>query len=242
MEREEYEKWVDYVIENWGPPRSILSKDSYGNWLKELILVRFLISLKKYQPAFKLSKDILSRELDCKHEVDNTDQCLKCIEHEAWAKEDLGTLYWKVENDAEQGLEYANQALELLELIPFGEESLFIVRGEFFKRKLELLKVSGKEKQAVKEADQKVEYMQAKMPEVEKNSYIFYSYLFKAELAESKEDYQQAFNKLKEAFNQCGMLTKCDESPEEVLKNNKGNYKKAYKRLLGETTPRVWEI
>lgn len=190
MTKDEYQKWVDYVIKNGlKPPRAIVEGQGYDDWRSRIMLARFLCrnSYRQLEPAIKLYKSVLDIKVTA----------LEDVEQKAWAMQDLGLCIWYLLNDARQALHYIDMAVNLAESVK--GEFYFIARGELWLNRWQLLSKLGEVELAIKEADEII--LSKKLLHYKNNSYLYYAYKFKAENELNNNNLEQAVNFLKHALS-----------------------------------------
>ncbi len=188
----EYQKYVEYATENYIKIQHGLISD-YFNWEHRATLARCLIRAGKLAPAIELYKSIILLE------VDNTirdNSVYSALENKVWCMEELGQALWRYEKDAAAALLYINMAIDLAQSYPWKFE--FVVRGEIWRNKWEILQASGQGDVAWAEAVKKSHNTELEVGK--SNSMLFHAFSFLAEQAKKVDDLPLATSLLRKAL------------------------------------------
>jgi len=188
----EYQQYVEYATENYIKiPHGLIS--DYFNWEHRATLARCLIRAGKLAPAIELYKSIILLE------VDNTirdNSVYSALENKVWCMEELGQALWRYEKDAAAALLYINMAIDLAQSYPWKFE--FVVRGEIWRNKWEILQASGQGDVAWAEAVKKSHNTELEVGK--SNSMLFHAFSFLAEQAKKVDDLPLATSLLRKAL------------------------------------------
>ncbi|KLU65145.1 hypothetical protein DEAC_c31120 [Desulfosporosinus acididurans] len=221
MNKQEYDFWVNYVIEGYSAAIGIVI-DKYEDWHCRAGLAKFLCQRKKYEPAIDLFHSVIDEVPEPSKK--NEDNMITEYEEIIWCYHDLGLSLWHLNGNPKEALIYVDKALKMAESSSL--EFMFMVRGEIWKTHLDLKYEARFMNEALKEVDDKI--VKIKVKEGKTNSYLFYGYLFKAEVAKAEGKLEQALEFLREAcrFHELGR----EESARLniIWKNRADNLVKAY--------------
>lgn len=240
MEKRGIEDWLSYIKDkdiNLNDVAIDRLKQRGSSWQSLVILSRMLASdsFKEYEVALEIMEDIAKN-----HGADNEVSDSKTIEQKIWFLRDFGVLTWKVKEDAQKALEYLTQAVDILKSIDF--ELAFLIKGEVWKDKLDLLKITRQEDKAMEEANHIIADYE-KSQDYINNSCLYNAYLLKAEVEKEANNLEKAVENLKLALRSFlleknqekeleGIWAKCDE-----------DYLKCYEEMLQFTqNDQDWDI
>lgn len=189
MDKQEFDRLVDFVEQELDISKGVLFAEGYDNWQTRLRMARILTrNFQKYPEAIELFTSA----------VDSKPENIEQFEDIVWALRDLCVCVYYHEQDPAKALMYIDRAVKLIELDP-GKQFTFFVRGEIWCWRWSALKELGDTATAVQEAGARLE--NAPPPEAgQSNSYIYYAYYFIASLAYYDGEYQVALNTLEQAL------------------------------------------
>lgn len=172
MDKDQFDVLVDMVLEtNARPPQNLFS-GGYEDWHCRARLAHFLAMPELARP--EAAKELFASVLDVEPDAENAED----IEEKTYALQHLS----QMERDAknyEAALNYINIALETAEDSDFLYR--YILRGELWADRWNLLHLLERTEEAETEADERIEFF--KDIPVAHNSYLYYGYRFKAQLA-----------------------------------------------------------
>lgn len=190
MTREEYDKWCEW-LKTESPlklPEKFVSNiiSNYWLWSSHTTLARLLKHDSKFEPALRLMETVV-------------EQGPEDESHYAWALSDLGYLYWRVFQVKEKAIHYLREALNVLDTTEqnYNEMEFFSSGGRYLRTLLEILYVSGDVEEAKKLAHVEINRYKQKYSNVKKNSYIYETYLFLADLEHREGDCELAIEFMK---------------------------------------------
>lgn len=232
MDRVDFQYWVDYVVENGvKPPRLVVEGKGFEDWRSRVSLARWLSrqSYGKLEPAIKLFSSIINVSVTEPEDIEN----------KAWALLDLGLCTWLVEENAIKALTYIDMSIALAESIQVKFD--FITRGELWSKRWHLLVQSGNWIEAIKEANEKIEKQLGKGHS--SNSYLFYSYEIKAQVAYEQGDMHLALWNYYQALAFFPHEHEDMNQLEQIWKNREANSQKAYEDMQALTQHEVcWDM
>lgn len=172
MDKEQFAALVDIVLNTKAKPPQELFANGFDDWHCRARLAHFLAmpEINRPQPAKELFQSVMDAELD---ENDSQD-----IEEKVYALQHLSQLE-KDEEDYEAALNHINLAIEAAESYDFLYK--YILRGELWAQRWSLLHLLDQTQEAEAEIDERIEVFED-IP-IEHNSYLYYGYRFKAQLA-----------------------------------------------------------
>lgn len=171
MDRDTFDILVENVLEIARPPKELFAK-GYDDWHCRARLAHFLAmpELNRPEAAKELFHSVVEIEPDPESSED--------IEEKTYALQHLSQML-KDAQDYEAALNYINLALETAEDSDFLYR--YILRGELWAERWNLLHLLKRTEEAEAEADERIELF-AEVPAMH-NSYLYYGYRFKAQLA-----------------------------------------------------------
>lgn len=172
MNKETFDILIDNVLETSAHPPESLFDGGIDDWHCRARLAHFLAmpELNKPNEATELFLSVI--------DVEPNEESSEDIEEKAYALQHLS----QMKKDAEEydaALEYINLAIETAENSDFLYR--YILRGELWAERWNLLHLMKQTEAAEAEADERIEIF--KDIPVEHNSYLYYGYRFKAQLA-----------------------------------------------------------
>ncbi|MCR5176985.1 MAG: tetratricopeptide repeat protein [Anaerovibrio sp.] len=175
MDKEEFSVLVDMVLAiKANPPKDLFAK-GYEDWHCRARLAHFLAmpELNRINKAKELFLSVIDIEPDEESSED--------IEEKVYAMQHLSQLE-KDEEDYENALAHINIAIETAESYDFLYK--YILRGELWAERWNLLHRMEQTDEAQAEVDERIEVY--KDIPIDHNSYLYYGYRFKAQLAAEK--------------------------------------------------------
>lgn len=175
MNSEDFHKLVHLVTDSALKPPHHLFDKGFDDWHVRARLAHFLAMAEfdKKKEAIELFHSIVSAEPD----EENAEE----IEEKVFALQRLSSCL-REENDLDNALHYSNLAIELGESTDFLYK--YILRGELWADRWNLLHALKDTETAEAEIAEKIEIF-SPLP-VKHNSYLYYGYRFKAQLAAEK--------------------------------------------------------
>ena len=173
MTQEEFHKLVHLVIDSPAKPPETLFIGGMDNWHARARLAHFLAmpTINKPETALELFHSVVDVDVDEENAED--------VEEKVFALQRLSSLTKEVEGPNEKALDYINKAIELAESTDFLYK--YILRGELWGDRWNLMHAIELTKDAEEEVDERIEAY--KDIPIEHNSYLYYGYRFKAQLA-----------------------------------------------------------
>ena len=172
MDKDTFDFLVDLVLETNAKPPETLFDGGYEDWRCRARLAHFLAMPELNRP--EQAKALFTSIMDVEPDEENAEE----IEEKVYALQHLSQME-KDEKNYEQALEYINLALEEAEASDFLYR--YILRGELWAERWNLLHLSKRTEEAEAEADERIAAFED-IP-VMHNSYLYYGYRFKAQLA-----------------------------------------------------------
>ena len=172
MDKEQFDILVDTVLETSARPPRNLFAGGYDDWHCRARLAHFLAMPELNRP--EAAKELFLSVLEVEPDEENAED----IEEKTYAMQHLSQMERDAEN-YEAALEYINLALETAENSDFLYR--YILRGELWADRWNLLHLMKRTEEAEAEADERIECFKD-IPAAH-NSYLYYGYRFKAQLA-----------------------------------------------------------
>lgn len=172
MNKEQFDLLVDMVLETNARPPAKLFAGGSDDWHCRARLAHFLSMPELNRPD--TAKELFLSVMDAAPDPENAED----IEEKVYALQHLSQLE-RDAKDYEAALEHINAALEAAEDSDFLYR--YILRGELWADRWNLLHLTNRTQQAEAEADERIEVF--KDIPVSHNSYLYYGYRFKAQLA-----------------------------------------------------------
>ena len=189
VSKDEFDKWIKWLRNEspLRPPESMVF--NYWSWEHRALLARFLMREKFLEPAFRLMETVIEQKPDLD-------------DHYAWALYDLGCLYWRYYKDKEKAVYYLEKSIEVLDNTEQDLESLsfFSEGGNYLSCLLNVLAQAGDEIKSKEIALQAIERYKKKYPDAIANSYLYYAYLFLAEIEKKNNNLYEAIEYLKKGL------------------------------------------
>lgn len=231
MDKKEFDKWVNYVAEKGMQIPNVLIKRGVDDWQTRILLARTLSrkGVEKLEPAIDLFYSILDVKVTEPEDVEN----------KAWSLYDLGMCIWSVEKDATKALKYVDMSIQLAESIQ--DDFVHINRGELWYGHWWLLSHLNQTGQAIKDANK---IIAERDTELRNNSYLYYAYKFKSELAHKQGDIDQALEFLYQALIYFPDDYDNRSELEELWINRNADKQKTYEKMeeLTHFTHLCWEV
>lgn len=172
MDKEQFDVLVDTVLETSARPPEKLFAGGYEDWHCRARLAHFLAMPELNRP--EAAKELFHSIIDVEPDSENAED----IEEKTYALQHLSQMEREA-NRYEEALNYINIALETAEESDFLYK--YILRGELWADRWNLLHLMNRTEEAEAEADERIEFFRD-IP-VAHNSYLYYGYRFKAQLA-----------------------------------------------------------
>ena len=172
MTQEEFHKLVHLVTDSPAKPPESLFAGGMDNWHARARLAHFLAmqGIDKTDEALELFHSVVGADID--------DEKSEDVEEKVYALQRLSSLERDL-GQSDEALTHINQAIELAEGTDFLYK--YILRGELWADRWNLMHKLGMTAEAENEADERIEAY--KDIPVKHNSYLYYGYRFKAQLA-----------------------------------------------------------
>ena len=173
MTQDEFHKLVHRVMESPAHPPEQLFSGGMDDWHARARLAHFLgmPEIARTEEAIELFRSVVEEDVEEENAED--------VEEKVFALQKLSTLERQREDSGEDALRHINAAIELAESTDFLYK--FILRGELWGDRWNLLHHLNRSREAEEEADERIEVY--KDIPIEHNSYLYYGYRFKAMLA-----------------------------------------------------------
>lgn len=172
MTKEDFDALVALVLDHKRQPPEALFSSGFDDWHARARLAHFLAmqEIGKTKEARELFHSVLTEEVD----EGNGEE----IEEKIFALQRLSEIE-HAEKEFEAALEQINRAIELAESTDYLYK--FILRGELWAARWNILHDMGRAADAESECDERIAAYE-NIP-VKHNSYLYYGYRFKAQLA-----------------------------------------------------------
>lgn len=177
MDKEQFDILVDTVLETSARPPENLFAGGYEDWHCRARLGHFLAMPELNRPD--AAKELFQSVIDVEPDEESSED----IEEKTYALQHLSQLE-RDGGDYEKALDYINLALEVAEESDFLYR--FILRGELWGERWNLLHLLDRTAEAEAEINQRIEFFE-EIP-IKHNSYLYYGYRFKAQLAAKQGD------------------------------------------------------
>ena len=176
MTNEDFRNLVQLVLESRRKPPEALFAQGFDDWHARARLAHFLAmpEIGKPEEASDLFHSVIDAETDEENRED--------VEEKIFALQRLSEIE-RAEKRYEEALEHINAAIELAENTDYLYK--FILRGELWAARWNILHAMGQGQAAEAECDERIEAYQD-VP-IEHNSYLYYGYRFKAQLAAERD-------------------------------------------------------
>ena len=173
MTNEEFHELVHVVIDSPARPPHSLFDGGLDDWHARARLAHFLAmpEFDRQQVAIELFKSIVDIEVD--------EENREATEEKIFALQRLSSCLREHQDKLEDSLHYINLAIELAESTDFLYK--YVLRGELWADRWITLHKLNRTSTALAEADEKIEIYES-IP-VHQNSYLYYAYHFKAQVA-----------------------------------------------------------
>ena len=175
MNAHDFHKLVHIVLDSEAAPPANLFLKGFDDWHARARLAHFLAmpQLNHLPDAIELFRSVVEIEID----EDNAED----VEEKVYALQKLSFIR-RDEKDFEAALKYINLAIETAEATDFLYK--YILRGELWADRWNLLHLTKQDNEAEQEADERIAAFED-LPDLH-NSYLYYGYRFKAQLAASR--------------------------------------------------------
>ena len=175
MTQEEFHKLVHLVMDSPAHPPESLFAGGMDSWRSRARLAHFLAmkGIDRDKEALELFRSVVEAEVD----EENAEE----VEEKAFALQKLSELEKRLNQD-EKALNHINLAIETAENTDFLYK--YILRGELWADRWNLMHKMNLTADAEKEVDERIEAY--KDIPIEHNSYLYYGYRFKAQLAAAR--------------------------------------------------------
>lgn len=172
MTKEDFDALVELVLTSKRQPPEALFASGFADWHARARLGHFLAmqEIGRTQEARELFASVLDEEVDAGNRED--------IEEKVFALQRLSEIEHAAK-EHEEALNHINLAIELAEETDFLYK--FILRGELWAARWNILHAMGRAADAEAECDERIAAYED-IP-VKHNSYLYYGYRFKAQLA-----------------------------------------------------------
>ena len=172
MTAEEFHKLTHLVLDSKNPPPPALFAGGFDDWHARARLAHFLAmpNFNKKNEAMELFRSVANVDVD----EENSEE----VEEKVFALQKLSQTE-REEHMLDDALRHINMAIELAESTDFLYK--YILRGELWADRWDILHEAGDGKGAESEADERIAAYED-IP-IEHNSYMYYGYRFKAQLA-----------------------------------------------------------
>lgn len=184
---EDYSAYVRWVMHGGDRVPAALI-ENYDSWQCRSFLGRYLCQLGKDREGIHVLQSVEDAVLA---DVPRTDEDrVSCLQH-------LASAVCRAEKNGQAAaLRYIDEALCLINQT--AEDFGFIVRGSVWYTRLKILQAGGDEQRALNDADQMI--ASRAQDGVVNDSYLYYSYRFKAEVAYAKGEFVVAVELMKAAL------------------------------------------
>ena len=172
MTQDEFHKLVHFVMDSPAKPPETLFTGGMDNWHARARLAHFLAmkGIDKTDEALELFHSIVNADFDEDKAED--------VEEKVFALQRLSSLE-KGLRQTDAAMNHINMAIELAESTDFLYK--YVLRGELWADRWNLMHRLGLSQEAESEVDERIEAY--KDIPIEHNSYLYYGYRFKAQLA-----------------------------------------------------------
>lgn len=176
MNAQDFHKLVHLVVDSEAAPPHNLFLKGYDDWHARARLAHFLAlpSLNHIDEAVELFRSVVEIEVDEENAED--------VEEKVYALQKLSSIR-RDQKDYDAALKYINLAIELAESTDFLYK--YILRGELWADRWMTLHKLGQTKDAESELDERIAAFED-IP-LHYNSYLYYGYRFKAQLAAERD-------------------------------------------------------
>lgn len=176
MNTQDFHKLVHLVLDSKpAPPKKLFIK-GFDDWHCRARLAHFLAmpDLAHLNEAIELFRSVVNTDIDEENSED--------VEEKVFALQKLSSIR-RDQKQLADSLKYINLAIELAESTDFLYK--YILRGELWADRWNTLHLMGKTKEAEEEADERLAAFED-IP-LHRNSYLYYGYRFKAQLAAERD-------------------------------------------------------
>ncbi len=172
MNHSDFHKLVHVVLDSKAKPPATLFAKGFDDWHCRARLAHFLAmpELEHIAEAIELFRSVVEAEIDEENSED--------VEEKVFALQKLSEIE-RTHEKPQEALDHITQAIELAESTDFLYK--YILRGELWADRWNTMHQLEQTKEAEQEADSRIEFY--KDIPVEHNSYLYYGYRFKAQLA-----------------------------------------------------------
>ena len=172
MNHSDFHKLVHVVLDSKAKPPATLFARGFDDWHCRARLAHFLAmpDLNHIDEAIELFRSVVEAEIDEENSED--------VEEKVFALQKLSEIE-RENKKPEEALDHISEAIELAESTDFLYK--YILRGELWADRWNTMHQLNQTKEAEQEADSRIDFY--KDIPVEHNSYLYYGYRFKAQLA-----------------------------------------------------------
>ncbi len=172
MTQDTFHKLVHFVMDSPAHPPETLFVGGMDNWHARARLAHFLAmkGIDKKDEALELFRSVVDQDVD--------DEVAEDVEEKVFALQRLSSLEKELNQD-EEALKHIDMAIELAESTDFLYK--YILRGELWGDRWNLMHKMDMTQDAEAEVDERIEAY--KDIPIAHNSYLYYGYRFKAQLA-----------------------------------------------------------
>ena len=172
MNHSDFHKLVHVVLDSKAKPPATLFARGFDDWHCRARLAHFLAmpDLAHTEEAIELFRSVVEAEIDEENSED--------VEEKVFALQKLSEIE-RENKKLTEALDHISEAIELAESTDFLYK--YILRGELWADRWNLMHKIGLTQEAESEVDERIEAYK-EIP-IEHNSYLYYGYRFKAQLA-----------------------------------------------------------
>jgi len=173
MNTADFHKLVHLVLDSPAKPPHHLFDKGFDDWHARARLAHFLVmpDFSQQEAGIELFKSVVESDID--------EENIEDVEEKVFALQTLGLCLRDEDETREESLSYINLAIELAESTDFLYK--YILRGELWADRWNTLHLLKQTQEAEAEVDERIAVYQP-LP-VPHNSYLYYGYRFKAQIA-----------------------------------------------------------
>lgn len=190
MNSHDFHELTHYVMDSPAKPPATLFVGGFDDWKARARLAHFLAmpELKKHDEAVELFRSVVEVEVD----ENNPEE----VEEKVYALQRLAYCM-REDKKYDEALRYINLAVELVESTDYLYK--YILRGEIWADRWNILHDKGDIQTALEEIDEKIEAY-GNLP-IKHNSYLYYGYRFKAQLSATGMMKEEALDYMRKALS-----------------------------------------